>query len=271
MKLAFSEARSDYSRYLYPYVIWAFPEPGERPSDFFQRGFLPGSPALDRYQLCRNVRVDLRGYVPTSENRRILRKGGNLRVELIPRREFDYSPARRQAWKAFADQRFGEGVMDFPRLDNLMRSPVISHLLHFTEAADGREAGTALLFLEEPVIAFYYYAFYDLHRFQHSLGLHMMTRAVEFFASRGVRHLHLGTCYSDRARYKTQFAGVEFFNGFRWSPDLQELKHLIARDTAGIGRHLLDAPEYVDCFHGGSIEAVAAVTEFRFPSETGSG
>jgi arginyl-tRNA--protein-N-Asp/Glu arginylyltransferase len=263
VKLVFSEAHSDYGRYLYPYVIWAFPEPGERPSDFFQRGFLPASPQLDRYYLCRNLRVDLRCYQPSSENRRVLRKGGRLNVELIPRAAFDYSDARRQAWKTFADRRFGEEVMSFQRLDTLMAAPVISHLLRFADAADGREVGTALLYLEPPAIAYYYYAFYDLDRFQQSLGLHMMTRAVGFFAGQGVRHLHLGTCYSDRARYKTQFTGIEFFNGFRWSKNLKELKYLIARDTEQVGRHLLDVPEYVEHFQAGSFETVAGATKFK--------
>jgi hypothetical protein len=82
--------------------------------------------------------------------------------------------------------------MSFTRLDTLLSFPVISHLLHFREQATGRDAGTALLFLAEPDVAYYYYAFYDLAHFARSLGLFMMTEAVRFFAERGVAHLHLG-------------------------------------------------------------------------------
>jgi hypothetical protein len=263
MKLVFSETRSDYRRYLYPYVIWALPEAGERPADFFERGFLPGSPQLDRYYLCRNLRLPLAGWRPTSENRRILRKGAGWSVQLIPRPAFDFSPARRMAWKAFADERFGEDVMSFPRLDGLMAGPVISHLLHFTEPGTGRELGTALLFLDEPAVAYYYYAFYDRTQRDRNLGMFMMTRAVEFFAARGVAHLHLGTCYSERARYKTQFTGIEFFNGFRWSTDLAELKFMIRRDLEGLGNHLLDAPEYLAAFWDDSAAKLAAASSFK--------
>ncbi len=98
MILLFSESSSDYSRYIYPYVIWAVPEPGETPADLLGQGFLPSSPKLDRFYLCRNIRVDLRRYTPSSENRRVLRKGAGIEVELIPRAQFDYSAARRQAW-----------------------------------------------------------------------------------------------------------------------------------------------------------------------------
>jgi hypothetical protein len=230
MKLVFSETRSDYSQYLYPYVVWALPEPGERPADFFQRGFLPASPRMDRYYLCRNLRLPLAGWQPDSENRRILRKGDGLDVELIPRAAFDYTRERRAAWHAYAGQRFGAEVMSFDRLDTLMSSPVISHLLHFTDPSAGRELGTVLLFLEEPAMAYYYFAFSDLQAPRPNLGMYMMTRAAGFFADRGVAHLHLGTCYSQRALYKTQFAGVEFCNGHCWSKNLGELKYQIDRD-----------------------------------------
>lgn len=266
MKLVFSETRSDYGQYLYPYVIWASPEAGERPTDFFRLGFLPASPQMDRYYLCRNLRLPLTGWRPSAENRRILRKGDGIVAELVPRAAFDYSPARRESWKAFADQRFGDNVMSFARLDALMAAPVISHLLHFRERDTGAELGTALLFLAEPDLAYYYYAFYDLDRLNRNLGMFMMTEAVRLFAERGVAHLHLGTCYSTRALYKTQFAGIEFFNGVRWSGDLEELKFLIHRDTTGLGKHLLDVPGYLDQFWGGTFEAVGAASQFRLPT-----
>lgn len=268
MKLIFSETQSDYRRYLYPYVVWALPEPGERPVDFFRRGFLPASPYLDCFYLCRNLRVPLAGWRPNSENRRILRKGAGIVPTLIARRQFDYTESRRAAWLAFAEARFGAGVMPRERLDALLAAPVITHVLLFTDADTGAERGTVLLYLEEPAVAYYYYAFYDLAWRERNLGMYMMTRAAQFFAERGVAHLYLGTCYSERALYKTRFDGLEFCNGFRWSSDLRELKYLLARDLNGLGRHLLDVPEYTDTFYGGSLPALAAASNFRLAPET---
>lgn len=262
MKLLFSETQSDYGRYLYPYVIWALPEPGETPADLFRHGFLPASPKLDCFYLCRNLRVTLSRYRSSSENRRILRKGDGISATLVPRDQFDYSAARRQAWKTYADQRFGDDIMSFERLDGLMRSPVINHLLVFTEATGGREVGTALLYLEATQLAYYYYAFYDLELLGRNLGMFMMTRAVGLFAERGFGHLHLGTCYSERALYKAQFAGIEFFNGNCWSVSLEELKFLIDRDRAQRGRHLLDLPEYVERFWQGERGRLAGASRF---------
>lgn len=231
MRLLFSESEPDYSRYRYPYVVWAVPDPGDRPVDFFKAGFLPASPALDCYYLARQLRLGLAGLVPTSENRRILRKGANLNCRLVPKSEFDFTVERRDRWLRYADSRFGVGVMSSARLDGLMGGAVISHLLIFEDLEKGgAEVGVALLHGVLPELAYYYYAFYDLDYLDRNLGMHMMTRAAMFFASSGCSWLHLGTCYSERALYKTQFSGIEFFNGFKWSSNMEELKHLIRRD-----------------------------------------
>jgi hypothetical protein len=148
----------------------------------------------------------------------------------VPRDKFDYTPERRQFFKTYADIKFGKDVMTFERLDALFASPIISHLLVFTDAEKGGEIGVATLYLEGKSLAFYYYAFYDLNYYARNLGMFMMTSAVALFAERGCKNLYLGTCYSDNALYKTQFAGAEFFNGFRWSDDLDELKFIIKRD-----------------------------------------
>ena len=169
---------------------------GETPSDIFNAGFLPSSRNLDRFYLCRQVRVNLAKFKPSSENRRILRKGAGIDVKLVPRDKYDYTPERRQFFKTYADIKFGKDVMTFERLDALFASPIISHLLVFTDTETGKEVGVATLYLEGKALAFYYYAFYDLNYYARNLGMFMMTSAVALFAERGVKHLYLGTCYS---------------------------------------------------------------------------
>lgn len=249
MKVLCSELDPDYSRYRYPYVVWAFPEPGETPADVYAAGFHPASPGLDRFTLCRHLRVPLPGFQPSSENRRILRKGAGLRLALVDRAAFAFTPARREAWLAFAAERFGVGVMTGERLDGLMSGAVVTHLLVcLDEGANGAEVGHVLLYAEAPRMVHYYYAFYDRRHPNPNLGLYLMTSAVVMFRDAGVRHLYLGTCYSERALYKTQFAGIEFFNGVVWSSRLEELKYLVRRER-GV-RPLLEDPAFLE-FHGG--------------------
>lgn len=262
MKLLFSEHKSDYGHYVFPYAIWAFPEARETPADLFGHGFLPSSRDLDRFYLCRQVRVHLRDYRPSSENRRVLRKCGGITVKLVPRAEFDYTPARRSFCKAYADVRFGHDVMTEARLDALFGAPITSHVLVFTDSANGAEAGVATLFLEPRAMAYYYYAFYNLAYYERNLGMYMMTSAAGFFAERGFDFLYLGTCYRPNALYKTQFSGAQFFNGNCWSPNLDELKYLIRRDQEHPHQHLLETEEYCRLFHDGSVAPLVEASAF---------
>jgi sporulation-control protein spo0M len=63
--------------------------------------------------------------------------------------------------------------------------------------------------------------------------------------------------------YKTQFAGAEFFNGFRWSDDLDELKFVIRRDKQALTEHLLETDEYRDAFYQGNLEEIVDASAFR--------
>lgn len=262
MKLLFSEQNSDYNHYQFPYAIWAIPEPGEAPSDIFNAGFLPSSRNLDRFYLCRQVRLNLGKFKPSSENRRILRKGEGIEVKLVSRDKYDYTEERRQFFKTYADIKFGKDIMSFERLDGLFSSPIISHLLLFLDSKSGAEIGAATVYLEGKELAFYYYAFYDLNYYARNLGMFMMTTAAALFAERGVKYLYLGTCYSQNALYKTQFAGAEFFNGFRWSDNMEELKFLINRER-NVEQHLLETENYRKEFYGGDLANIAGASEFR--------
>lgn len=270
MKLLFSEALPDYTHYIFPYAIWAVPEAGEKPSAIFNAGFLPSSRTLDRFYLCRQIRVNLGRFEPSSENRRIIRKGEGIKVELVPREKFDYTPARRDFFKRYADAKFGANSMSYERLDSLFSNPIISHLLVFTDTKTGQEVGVATLYMEGSELAYYYYAFYDLNYSNRSLGMFMMTSAVAEFSARGVKHLYLGTCYSDNALYKTQFSGAEYFNGFRWSDNLDELKYQLRRTDTH--QHLLETEAYRNEFYSGSLSDITQATIFTMklpPSPSG--
>ena len=261
MKVLFSEAAPDYAHYIFPYAIWGFPESSETPADFFEAGFLPSSRELDRYYLTRQIRVRLKDFQPSSENRRILRKGAELEWKLVPRDEFELTDQRREFCKRYADARFGVEVMSEARLNTLFKAPVATHIMVFKETATEREVGYVVLYLERPRVAFYYYSFYDLEWFEKSLGLFLMTSAVQHFAQEQFDYVYLGTCYSERALYKTQFTGFEFFNGFLWSDNLLELKYLVSRQAIQPGKHLLESVEYLGMFYEGTVPQ--ANTGFR--------
>lgn len=270
MKLLFSEAKADYAHYIFPYAIWAFPDSGESPADLFNQGFLPSSRNLDRFYLCRQVRIDLKKFGLSSENRRILRKGEGISSVLIPKTKFEYTAARRDSFKTYADIKFGKDVMSYERLDLLFAGPITSHVLSFTDATSGEEVGTVTMYLEPNTLAYYYYSFYDLKFYRRNLGMFMMTSAVTQFAERGFRYLYLGSCYLENALYKTQFAGAEFFNGVRWSSDLKELKYLIRRGKHEQAQHLLESEEYRELFYGEELSTIRSGSAFDVKLKQGT-
>ncbi len=249
MKLLYSEYKSDYSHYIFPYVIWAFPEEGEHPSEIFAKGFLPSNRELNRFYMCRHTRVDLKRYEPSSENRRIMRKGEGISWRLYSRHEFDYTDQWRRFCKSYADAKFGQDVMTFERLDSLFHSPVCSHILVFKDDASGKDIGLVVFYVEESRAAFYYYSFYDLDYPNKSLGMFMMTCSVALLKEHGFDFIYLGSCYSRNALYKSQFAGFQFWNGFKWSENIKELKYLIERDGGEVDQHLLETAFFVDEFY----------------------
>ena len=261
MRLLFSESKADYSHYIFPYAVWAFPDPDETAADIFNQGFLPSSRSLDRFYLCRQVRIDLRQYRPSSENRRVLRKGGGIDARLIPRGEFEYTPQRREFYKNYADIKFGKGTMSYERLDSLFGGRITSDILVFTDTQSGAEVGAVTLYVEPGAMGYYYYAFYDLNYYSRNLGMYMMTSAVGLFAERGFNFLYLGSCYLTNALYKTQFTGAQFFNGVRWSENIEELKYLLQRDQHD--HHLLESEEYRKIFYDAEPIQIASGTSFR--------
>ncbi|MFQ5637361.1 MAG: hypothetical protein ACE5IR_05145 [bacterium] len=262
MKLLFSEYKSDYANYIFPYAIWAVPEGKESPARFFARGFLPSSRDFERFYLCRQVRVNLQNFTRTSENRRILRKCQDIQFNLVPISDFEFTEEWREFCKHYADIKFGKDVMTRDRLDSLFRSKIVTHVLVFHDSKTEQAVGLVTLYLEKKTLAYYYYAFYDLNYYERNLGMFMMTSAVDYFAAENVNSMYLGTCYSRNALYKTQFRGAEFFNGFQWSQNLKELKYMIERDGSAVTQHLIETEEYCQKFYHGKIHAIGKVSEF---------
>jgi len=241
MKILFSEAAPDYTGYVFPYAIWAFLEPGDAVADALAQGFLPSLPDLSRFYLCRQVRVDLAKFRPSSENRRILRKGNGITCDIVERAAFDWTGSRRAFCLDYASKRWSTTPSP-ERIDRIFQSALTTHVAVFSDTT-GQELGMVSL-LRDDRTWFYSNAFYDAGHPLASLGAYLMTETVRQLSEHGEAHLHLGTCYSRSALYKTQFPGVEFFNGNRWSSDLDELKHLIGRQEQETPGHLLEEDAY---------------------------
>ena len=61
----------------------------------------------------------------------------------------------------------------------------------------------------------------------------------------------------DVARAQGQ-SGFQFFNGVRWSTNLQELKYLVRRSQQDQPQHLLESQEYRQAFYGQDLAQITA-------------
>jgi len=242
LKLYFIEAGVDYKKYNFPYIIIAEPESEKEILKLFEKGFLPYNHNLTQFYLCRNIRIKLSEFTPSSENRRILRKGEGISFKLKKRNEFKFNDNWLKFCKDYADQRFGKDIMSESRLLSLFHSPVTSHIMEFYN--DNQIIGIVVLYIIEKQLTYYYYSFYDLKYFNKNLGMYMMTSAVKYFSENNFQYIYLGTCYSKNALYKTQFKGMEFFNGRYWSSNLKELKFLIKNYANNEIKNVFEIDEY---------------------------
>jgi arginyl-tRNA--protein-N-Asp/Glu arginylyltransferase len=253
MKLVFSEALPDYTNYVFPYVVWAFPEDPESPKDCFAQGFLPSLPDLSRFYLCRQVRVRLEKFHPSSENRRVLRHGKGISVTVQAREDFAWTTERRGFCHRYATQRWSVPP-SIERIERIFNSAATTHVASFCDL-EGRLVGLVTL-LGDGASWFYSNAFYDPSA-QSGLGAFLMTEIVRTFSDQGQEFLYLGTCYSRSALYKTAFPGVEFFDGNRWLTDLKALKLILARQDSAPAGHLLESPEFLQAWVPEELGALA--------------
>jgi len=248
MKLFFSEFKADYGRYHFPYQVWLLREEGDAVEKIYENGFLPIRSLPNVYYLARGVRVNLSEFVPSSENRRILKKTENFSAEAIPLSQFKYDSEVQKLCRDYAEERLGKAVFPVPAVRSVFTGQVYNQVFVFKDQ-DKNPVGYAVGFTNDRLLQ-YAHAFYDLKYLSESLGARMMLEAISWAKDKGCQFAYLGTGYDEGALYKTEFSGVEFFNGFTWSKNLAELKAILKRDNP---EYLLKDKDYLDSFHEGDL------------------
>lgn len=247
MKLFFGEFKADYDNYLFPYQIWLYKEEGDNVEKIYENGFLPIRSIQSVYFLSRSVRVDLNKFEPSSENRRILKKTENFSSKVIPLAQFDYGPSVQKMCSNYADEKFGKDVLPTSTIRAIFKNGVYNSIIVFTENSSGVEVGYAVCHITKNLIQ-YAFSFYDLTYLKDNLGARMMLEAVSLGKVQDKSYIYLGSCYSRESLYKTEYKGVEFFNGYSWSSNLLELKYILERSSDD---YLFKDKEYLDTFFEG--------------------
>lgn len=162
----------------------------------------------------RSVRVPLKQFQLSSENRRLIKNFPHVALRHIPRNAFSYHWKIGKMAKDFY-ARFGTRVFSANKIKELCTSP--SSPLHAVlEYRDdrGMPVGYCLIF-ETSTLVHYAYPFYDIAR-KDPIGMVMMTKALVWAQEQGKRSMYLGSIQNEKSLYKFQFKGVEWFDGKQW-------------------------------------------------------
>lgn len=240
MRIFFSEFPPDYDNYNFPYQVYALKEDGDSYEELYEGGLLPTRIDNRLFYMARSLRVNLERFELSSENRRIKKKASYLEMELVPLADFDYDYPIGKLAKDFYDERFGKGTMSAQKVKWLFNEGAMTHVAVYRDNSVGSGAGDSngaifgyCLCVVTDKLIHYAYPFYDLSYFKKNAGMAMMLSITEYAKDKGLSHLYLGTIYTESSLYKLQISGSEYYVGFGWSEDIEQLKWLVkeSRDT----------------------------------------
>jgi len=224
MKLFFSEFESNYQKYFFPYQVYLYKETNDDINKIYDMGFLPTRLKKDLFYLCRSLRVNLRDFELTSENRRVLKKTNYIKMNIKELKDYKYNYKIGKMGKDFYDKRFNKRVMSANKIKWLFTEGFCTHVAVYR---DREEIIGYCLLVKGQNLIHYAYPFYDLRYFKKNAGMGMMLQLIIWSWKNGLNYTYLGTCYTEKALYKTQFKGCEYFTGWNWSNDIDELKYLV--------------------------------------------
>lgn len=170
----------------------------------------------------RSVRVNLSKFEPSSENRRILRKGEKVNLErhTIPYPAYTWELGKLA--KDFYDKKANHAFSA-----NKIKE-IITTNLNFNSLLNFSNLGYAICY-ENSAMIHYSYPFYNIEKAPKDMGLIMMTKAMAEAQTLGLKYFYLGSLQRSNDVYKLQFSGIEWFDGEKWSDDIEKVKEVLGK------------------------------------------
>ncbi len=228
MQYKFKEYQGKSKEYQYPYNVYLTRENKDEISKIYNLGFLPTRIEKDLFYLARNVRIDLKKFEPTSENRRVLKKTQGLELENIKLKNIDYEYSIGNVALEYFKEKFGRKIISTQKLKWLFESGFFTNLIKYTKANE--EVGYCIT-MESDNLLHYAYPFYKKEFLNTNIGIGMMLKAIIHAKEENKQYIYLGTTYTKDSLYKLQFKGLEWFNGQVWDNDIEKLKELIKKEN----------------------------------------
>lgn len=192
----------------------------------YEEGFKFTRLSKGNMQSTKNLRVNLKDFVLSSENRRILNKFQDLKIRFTSIPVVNYTYEIGKLGKDFYDTKFGKGTFSANKIKEILKNEVSNfNALGIFEIED-KIVGYVIVFKTENILH-YSYPFYLLEYDRTSLGLCMMTKVIELFKNENLKYVYIGGANSKKDIYKLQFKGLEWWDNNTWNSDIEKLKDLI--------------------------------------------
>ena len=172
----------------------------------------------------RSLRVDLKNFDLSSENRRILGKNSELSLQLHKLPFYNYSWEIHKLGKEFYTKKFGNNPMSASKIKSMFLNPEKENMNNvLVYSINNAVIGYCLVYLDEKIMH-YAYPFYNLNKF--SSGIGMMLKAIIYSKKNNLDYVYLGSVTTKAAKYKLQFKGLEWWDveNSEWSTNLNKLK-----------------------------------------------
>ncbi len=201
----------------------------------------------------RSVRVNLDKFELSSENKRVLRKTEDVKLNTVVLPHPDYDWHIHKLGVDFYTKKFGEKTFSANKIKEILTSSESNFnlLLEYRHCEEQGDAAIPLVAEKHGIaspsmadrndnvtigycicyqnkeILHYGYPFYDLETNISNLGIGMMTKAILWAKEQGLKYVYLGSAKDSKALYKFQFEGVEWFDGKQWQTNIAELKKIL--------------------------------------------
>src|SRR3989339_570892 len=206
----------------------------------YESGFLFTREHKGSMYQTRSLRIDLSKFELSSENRRVLKKTDDIGLMTYDLPYEKYSWEIGKMGKEFYQTKFGEKTFSANKIKELLTEKHNFNKLFIYD--NKQEAVGYCICFETDKILHYSYPFYVLHHTSYvispNLGLGMMLHAIIYAKEAGhvklpdgrpaasKKNIYFGSGQDAKAKYKLQFAGLEWFDGTNWDRDINKLKNI---------------------------------------------
>lgn len=217
----------------------------ENISNLYADGFVFTRRGKGEMDQTRSVRIDLTKFELSSENRRVLKKTDEITLVTIPLPYSDYHWSIGKLAKDFYTTKFGDGTFSANKVKEVLTDADNSNfnlLLSYSSPYKGELEGVvkanqseisalgyAICYTNKDMLH-YSYPFYELTNVSQftNIGIGMMTKAIVWAKDNGKKYVYLGSAQRPTDTYKFQFSGAEWFDGEKWSGDVEDLKKTLS-------------------------------------------